>query len=385
MQREDSNLSFRLSPSRTSLDSGVSNQSNHNECESASIYPLKSLENECVSKIIQVLELDDSIDSEIIAKQLMIKGRQALRDFEQDVSRNIFKKQMTNEQSELLEIVKAYVKQQWKEMITEEWFLKFLRQQTLESTVVYDEILTRTAEYGSKFIKDNLLLSLTLQFLFEFDNETMDNDDLFNQIWNTLITEGRQGIQHYKEYISAKVLNEQLENDQSPLYLALRDYFERPLKNLFKQKEVSISNPETLRTALDCVARSGWSNGLHDEKVTDSIAPKKFKILIGKLTEYLKSQGLSIPDESSSNEKLRHKSEEIRMLIESSFPTQRGTTTSDSAPGKADLTDTRNIQISFQGVISEIILVSSNSYNNENSNHFLLIKISAVNKSDEIQ
>jgi hypothetical protein len=297
MSREGSNASFQLSSSETSLDSGVSNR---NDDETSSITLSRSFKTECISKIIQVLGLDDSTDSEILANQLIINGRQTLRDHRQGVSNKIFEKQMNINESELLEILKTYVKQQWKETISEKWFHQFLHQQKSQSPTIYNKVLTTTAEYGSIYIKDNALLSLTIQFLFEFDNETMNNDDLFNQIWNTLINEGRHGVQHYEKFIPSK-LTEQLENNQSPLYLALTDYYRSPLQNLFEQKEVNIHNAEIFQIALDSVANRGWWFGLHDIKVTDSIAEKKFDKLIEKLKEYLTSQGLPIPNQSSSS------------------------------------------------------------------------------------
>ncbi len=82
MSREDSNKSIQ-----SSLDSEVSN---HNDDETSSTTPLQSFKNECISKIIQVLHLDNSDDSEILANQLMIKGRQALQDHKQNLSNEVF-------------------------------------------------------------------------------------------------------------------------------------------------------------------------------------------------------------------------------------------------------------------------------------------------------
>jgi hypothetical protein len=284
--------------SQTSLNFEVLDQSNNNIKDNISMSLVKSLEDEYISKLMKVLELDDSTESEMIATQLMFGGRQALYGYEQDIPHNVFQKQMHSTESELLAVLKSYVEQQWKQMITEEWFQVFIRQQMAESPDRYDQILTRTADYRSKFIKDNALLSLTIQFLFELNDPIIQTGQLFDKIWGTLISEGRQGIKQYKNYIAPRVLKEQLENGQSVLYLALCDYFRQPLNDLFKQKEVNITEPELHKVALDCVANCGWWNGLHDEKVSDSLSPNKFKILIRKLTEYLKCQKLPIPNQS---------------------------------------------------------------------------------------
>jgi hypothetical protein len=296
MSRENSNVSFRLSSSQSSLDSGVSNR---NEDETSSIVSSKTFETECVSKIIKILDLDDSTDSENLARQLMIKGRQVLRDHQRDVSKKIFEKQMNTNQSELLDILKAYVEHQWKETISEQWFHQFLGRQP---PAIYNQVVARTAEYGSTYIKDNRLLSLTIQFLFQYDNEKMSKDNLFDKIWNTLISEGRHGIQHYKDDLATKLLKEQLENNESPLYLALKDYYRAPLQKFFNQKEINIHNDETFQITLDSVADRGWSLGLKHTEVADSIALNKLDILVEEAKKYLASKLLPIPDQPPSSD-----------------------------------------------------------------------------------
>ncbi|CAF2061557.1 unnamed protein product, partial [Rotaria magnacalcarata] len=185
----------------------------------------------------------------------MIKGRKALHDYEEDITPNIFRKQINDDSCELLETLKCYVEQQWKTMIPDQWFHRFLEQQISESRESYNKILTRAAEYGSKFTKDNGLLSLIIQFLFEFDDDNIENTDVFNQLWNSLICEGLQGIRHYEDFIAPNVLQQQLQNDQSPLHLALLDYFSEELKNFLQQKEININRPEIFKIALDFIQK----------------------------------------------------------------------------------------------------------------------------------
>ncbi|CAF2083948.1 unnamed protein product [Rotaria magnacalcarata] len=371
MEREDSSASFQVSSSHTSLTSENPNLMNSNKAEIDTLSSLKPLENEYPKKIIELLDLDDSSESKIIAEQLMIKGRQALKEYKDDIACNIFRKQMSSEKSELLEILKDYVQQQWHEIITEEWFLKFLEEQKLQSAELYDQILTRSAEYGSKFIKDNALLSLTLQFIFEFRDETMENDGLFDSIWSTLITKGLEGLQDFKDDIAVNVLEEQLENDQSPLIMALRSYFEKPLKDLFKQQEVNINRLDIFEKALGCAVRNGWWEGLHNKKVTDYIARNKFNKLIEKLKEYFNSQELPIPAEYISINILDNKIDNAANL--------------NSTPNASMLTDTRVMTTTSDSLIDESAIASSNTSNNDNSNHNALPSSTVIVKTDDLR
>ncbi|CAF3061670.1 unnamed protein product [Rotaria socialis] len=301
MSRDNSNPSLKVSSLRTSFGGDLSIRTSDAALNDYSSASLKSVENECISKIIEILELDDSTESEIIAKQLMIKGRKALHDYEEDITPNIFRKQINDGSCELLETLKCYVEQQWKAMIPDQWFHQFLEQQISESRESYNKILTRAAEYGSKFTKDNALLSLVIQFLFEFDDDNIENTDVFNQLWNSLICEGLQGIRHYEDFIAPNVLQQQLQNDQSPLRLALSDYFSEELKNFLQQKEININRPEIFKIALACVTNKGWLDGLNDKTVTNLIVPKKVKILNEKSKEYINNIILPIRNRSPPN------------------------------------------------------------------------------------
>ncbi|CAF1587894.1 unnamed protein product [Didymodactylos carnosus] len=74
-----------------------------------------------VSQIIKVLDLnDDSTESKMLAKQLIVKGRQALPEFEDDIAHDVYKTQINKDGSELLKVLKNYTEQQW-QWNTETW------------------------------------------------------------------------------------------------------------------------------------------------------------------------------------------------------------------------------------------------------------------------
>jgi hypothetical protein len=160
-----SNERGALSPSQTSLNvespDSTMNSTDNTNFSSSSILTKE----ECISKICEILELDDSDQSKEIAEKSITDGRQALSIYNQDLSPRIFRDEVNAIDSELLKLLKLYVEQQWYKS-TPQSFQKYLQEQKINSSHIYDHILIRTVDYGSKFIKGNTLLSLTIQFLF---------------------------------------------------------------------------------------------------------------------------------------------------------------------------------------------------------------------------
>ncbi|CAF1059035.1 unnamed protein product, partial [Adineta steineri] len=280
-----------LSPSQISLN--IDSMTNNS---SSSILTKQ----ECILKICDILELDDSDKSKQIVEKSITDGRQALHDHDQDFPPRILREEVDGSQSEVLKFLKCYIEQEWYRN-TPEWFQQYLRQQKKTSPDIYHQVLIRTADYGSKFLKENILLSLVIQFLFEFDDKRLYETPTIDEIWETLITYGRQGIEQYSEEISSNVKEEQLTSDESPLYLALQDYYCKSLKTLFEDPDIGIRRANTIKIALTCVANDGWWKGLHNKKVVDEIASKKFKKLLEKLIDYLKQNKLPIPADVLSN------------------------------------------------------------------------------------
>ncbi|CAF3806907.1 unnamed protein product [Rotaria sp. Silwood1] len=151
---------------------------------------------ECISKIVRLLKLNEEYEPKQIAEELITEGRQVLRDYEQVLDSSVFKSLMDDNQSELLRILKLYHEQRWKETIKEDELHQFLQQVQSTSIVHYNRVLMRTAEYGSKFSKYvDPKLSLAIQLVFKVDNNTMNSDDtFFIQIWDTMLSQGLQDI-----------------------------------------------------------------------------------------------------------------------------------------------------------------------------------------------
>ena len=239
-------------------------------------------EDEVISQVIDILELDsDSTESKIYSRDLVVNGRQALSKIEHDISPKVYKSQMSKDGSELLTLLKTYVSQQW-ETTTEDWLQMFILQKKDESPDLYDQILTRTAEYGFKYFKDNPSLSLVLQFILEFDEFSEENEKVFDSIWAQLTINGGQALQTFDQYIAPNTIKTQLSSDRSPLFLALQSYFREPLSNLLKQ----IKKADMLDLFLNCIVKCGWEQGLKQPDITENLAPNKLKILKDESKKY---------------------------------------------------------------------------------------------------
>ena len=251
-------------------------------------------EEQCVVKICNLLELDLTKDTRQLALTAIKDGRQALRNYERDLSPRVFRNEINVDLCEVLQCLKCYAEQQWFQDMPE-WFQQYLREKKTTLPKIYDQILTRTADYGSRFRKDNPVLSLAIQFLFEFDQETILNTSIFDQIWVTLLTNGRQGIAEYADDLTSKTIEEQSKNPESLLFLALQEYYSEPIKCLFEHPDVNIHRVATIELARTCIVDQGWWKGLHDQRVQDEISKNKFTKLIEKLIDYLRQNNLPLP------------------------------------------------------------------------------------------
>jgi ribosome biogenesis GTPase A len=256
------------------------------------------IEEEYNLKIRQHLQLDDSFESKNVAKGLMIKGRRALRDYQDELQLDseIIEQHMSRNPNELLSILKDYNKQQWKESISEKWFHTFLQETESQFHTDYDSVLTQIAEYGFKLMKIDAILSLAIQFFFKFEAGSEENFALFNHIFDSMLSEGYESIKNYEKYLRSNLLNIQIEHGQNALYLALKGYFHTILIDLFNKVHIDTRAFEKI---LNCVIEAGWWKSIYDERLRE-IDSINMKDLIEKLKYYCKEQNIPIPIGSSS-------------------------------------------------------------------------------------
>ena len=254
--------------------------------------PSKPINNEdmlkrIIDEIMQVLRLnDDDENKDIITNDLTENGRQSLKNYEEDIPRATYKKQMNDSNGELMKVLKKYFELQWElqYISSNPWFIAFLKQyRNGEGSDWYEHILTRTAHHGNKYMKKCPILSVVVQLLFErIDDKCLEETNIFNELWLTITNNGLQSIKKYSDYISQKTLNQQLDKKQSILFQALREYYRQELFQLLEQ--CKIANTENLYDlALDNVAEHGWINGIKVEAIEDNIARKKFDMLLERI------------------------------------------------------------------------------------------------------
>ena len=151
--------------------------------------------------------------------------------------------EMDHADGKLVALLKKYFRQQWEIEygLSNEWFVAFLSKYQHDQNVeLYERVLTRTAEYGNKYMKDCPVLSIVLQFLFELiDDESLKNTNVFDDLWSKITEEGLKAITQYSNYIREEVMNNELNKDQSTLYRALREYYRPRLSSLLKQYGIS--------------------------------------------------------------------------------------------------------------------------------------------------
>ncbi|CAF1276351.1 unnamed protein product [Rotaria sp. Silwood1] len=177
--------------------------------------------------------------------------------------------------------LKKYFEQQWevKYGSSNQWFILFLKE--YKDTVNYDSVLKRTAEYGTKYLKDCPVLSIVLQLLFEgIDDTCMDETNVFNDLWCVITNNGLKSIENFSDI---KI--------RSVLLKALREFYRPRLFELLEKSQVK--NKDNLyELALDNVAEHGWLQGL--QAVRKRIIPIFFETLLKNIPIFGDTSGKSV-------------------------------------------------------------------------------------------
>ena len=255
-----------------------------------------SLDNmsEIMRQLTKLLELDenDTEKSSEIVKSLLQNGRQSLISYENDLIGEIYEEQMKGG-SELLQFLKQYHGEKWETQYATKfsWFKSLIEETEKDAKEILDCVLTRTAEYGEKYMNNCPLLSIVIQILFE----SLTDDDMasaFKNIWNTLTNEGLQSITQHSNYIVEEIMNKQMEKiDQKlhrPLFMALREYYRKELFEHLQESKI-VNRANLYELTLDLVAEYGWVNGLM------KIEKKTTKTNFDRLKEFITQRQNSVP------------------------------------------------------------------------------------------
>ncbi|CAF1473895.1 unnamed protein product, partial [Rotaria sordida] len=233
------------------------------------------------NELIKILALDDDDENkDKIINDLLKNGRQSLINYQKDIKPKIYREQMNGNDNELMTLLKKYFEQKWEVEYgsSNAWFIAYLKQCKNNDNVTYENVLTRTAEYGNKYMKNCPILSIILQILLkDIDNKCLQEKNLFDDLWLTITNDGLKSIIEYSKYIASEIINELINEKQSILFQALREYYRQELFRLFQQN--NIADKENLcDLALDNIVEYGWIDGI--KAIEDTIAPKKFEMLL---------------------------------------------------------------------------------------------------------
>jgi hypothetical protein len=228
------------------------------------------------NEIISILQLENSQNKDQIVNDLLQNGRQTLVLHQQCIIPQIYTQAMVGNNGQLLNLLKHHFQQQWETQYcsSNEWFIPFLKQyQNEENHDLYENVLTRTAEYGNKYMKNCPVLSIVLQLLFNgIDDNCLETTNIFDDLWFTITNEGIKSIENYCNYIDKDIMNEQINNKQSVLFQAVRRYYRTELFLLFTLRNIE-DKENIYDLALDSVAEHGWLTGI--EAIRDKIISVK--------------------------------------------------------------------------------------------------------------
>ncbi|CAF1401568.1 unnamed protein product [Rotaria sordida] len=239
------------------------------------------------NKIIQVLQLYCNENKGQIVNSLLEKGRQSLVDYRGDIVAEVYTKEMDNKDSKLLELLKMYFQAKWETQYgsSNQWFSLFLKQyQNEENRGFYVRVLTRTAEYGNKYMKNFPILSIVLQLLFEAGDDTyLQETNIFDHLWFSITNNGLKSITKYSDYIIEDVMNEQINKKHSALFQALREYYRPQLLSLLEQSNI-IYIQNLYELALNSVTEHGWLTGI--QLIKNKTTPFSYEKLLKNIHSY---------------------------------------------------------------------------------------------------
>ncbi|CAF1142287.1 unnamed protein product [Didymodactylos carnosus] len=241
---------------------------------------MKSIRNQ----IISLLQLDRNDNYEEIVNNILENGRQSLVNYQDDIKPKIYRDVMNGSNDKLIILLKNYFQQKWEIEYSNSnpWFIAFLKQYgNGENHDRYERVLTRTAKFGNKYMKDCPVLSIVLQLLFQIINDkSLTISDIFNDLWFTITNDGLKSVTQHSTCILKDVLNEQLKMNQLILFQALREYYRQKVFSLLKESDI-VYEENLYNVLLDNVAKHGW---LADMKpIENNMTSESYQILLDKL------------------------------------------------------------------------------------------------------
>ncbi|CAF1508691.1 unnamed protein product [Rotaria sordida] len=244
-------------------------------------------------QISSYLELECNDKKGQIISDLLMNGRQAVNKYPEDIIPEILSQEeeySATGESPLLKLIKQHITETWEALLVNQpTVMSFINGVKKENSIHFDNVLTRTAEYGSVYTKASSILSLVLQLLSEsIDDECFTKTNTFVELWNSITIQGIHGIERASRDIPEEELNEQISNKKSPLYLALRMYFEEEIQQLFSKVKIPNRHNTLYDLAIDNVTEHGWLEGI--KSINKKITQTHYNLLTKSIESLIETQ-----------------------------------------------------------------------------------------------
>ncbi|CAF3087071.1 unnamed protein product [Rotaria sp. Silwood2] len=255
---------------------------------------------EVVEQIINYLELEDNDKKDEIISDLLTNGRQALYKHQKDIIPELLsqeKEYKVEDGSSLLKIIKQYITETWERLLVNQpTIISFISDTKKENSIHFDNVLTRIAEYGSNHANASFILSFVLQLLSEsIDDECFLKTNTYKELWNSITIQGIQGIKTASRHVPAEELEQHINNKKSPVYLALRMYYEEEIKILFGKLKIPNRKNTLYDLASDTITENGWLQGIQSIKA--KITETHYDMLTKSIESRIQNQYSTVSDQ----------------------------------------------------------------------------------------
>lgn len=244
----------------------------------------------------------DSKRDEITSK-LLINGRQALFQYEDYVAPELYsvEKNYTKGQADtpLLKLLKENVYENLKTALEsiQPALFALIKQEKNKDSSHFGAIERRFAEYGTQYTtsSSSFVLSFVLQLLFDgVKDDCEETRIVFSKLFECVTNEGIQGTKKFEEYIAKDDLDDQLNDNQSLLFLTLQMYYNEEVKRLFSEHDIPNKN-NLYNLVAQNNANSGWNATIELELVRNKIAKNKYRDIYAAISKKLQQSTVVEP------------------------------------------------------------------------------------------
>ncbi|CAF0857758.1 unnamed protein product [Adineta ricciae] len=252
------------------------------------------LTSDIYEQISSCLQLQNNSNKEDIITDLLDNGLQALKKYAAELPLDYLSNQ------ELFILLQNNVVQTWETILPRQSALRaFYDSMKVYRPDLFNEIVGQIVDNGNKH-KDPVsqILFLVLQLSFPYIANITNIVDI---LWNSITTNGINGLQDCEKYIAPIDLEAHLhcEQDETPLILALKEYFKSKVAEMFEKNRI-LNKDSLYDAAADAFTKIGWISGM--EAVRLQVPPFLYEQVLQSISPSISVRSLSSnppkPDES---------------------------------------------------------------------------------------